>query len=78
MRAVFLSDCFGVTLATPNPNAILSCHRDHHDRVKRRRRREACRMSFLSALDFQKRPAAPDFKNQPETARCLIDFCEKT
>jgi hypothetical protein len=25
-------------------------------------------MSFLSALDFQKRPAAPDFKNQPETA----------
>jgi hypothetical protein len=34
-------------------------------------------MSFLSALDFQKRPAAPDFKNQPETARCLFDFCEK-
>jgi hypothetical protein len=34
-------------------------------------------MSLLFTLDFQKIRAAPDFKNQPETARCLFDFCEQ-
>jgi len=33
-------------------------------------------MSLLFDFDLQKRVCRPDFKNQPETACCLFDFCE--
>jgi hypothetical protein len=34
-------------------------------------------MSLLFALDLQKIRAAPDFKNQPETARCCFTLVSR-
>jgi hypothetical protein len=47
------------------------------DCMKHRRRAGPRRMTLLFDFDLQKRVCRPDFKNQPETARCLFDFCEE-
>jgi len=38
---------------------------------------DARRMSLLRPLEFPKRSAGPDFKNQPERARCCLIFTSR-
>src|SRR6266446_3075284 len=90
MSAAFSTVCSASSLLTCAQNSsksrnksrqVCGCagYRDHHDRVKHADddAGRASRMGPLFDLDFPETAAHPDFKNQPERARCCLTFAKR-